>query len=238
MSGLPPVVLRYEGIDVVRDDMLEGGSKSRFSPFLIEGAREVVYGGPCAGGALLALSVIGRRLSIKVTLFYAARRPRNWHKNQRAAKANGATIYLVPTGYMTHVQAKAQAYAAARSALFLPLGFNVPQASEPFIDAMRQVRRRLDLPDEIWCATGSGMLARCLGVAFPDSEVLGVSVGLASRHDKQKFTENVRLIESGYAFAAPAKSRPLFPSSAEYDAKAWELCVRMLKGRPLFWNVL
>jgi hypothetical protein len=79
---------------------------------------------------------------------------------------------------------------------------------------MRQVHRTKRSPDEIWCAAGSGMLARCVSVAFPDSQVTGVSVGLASRHSKQKFTSNVRLIESGYAFASPARSQPPFPSSA------------------------
>jgi len=233
-----PIIQRFHGIDVVRDDLLEGGSKTRFLPFRTAGAREVVYGGPWCGAAALALSVIGRRDGFKVTLFYAARKPRNWHRNQRAAQKNGAKILQVPMGFMTHVQAKARAYADAHGARFLPLGFDLPQAAEPFIDELRKLRRRIGSPYEIWCATGSGMLARCLGVAFPDSRVIGVSVGLASRHDKQAFTPNVRLLPCTYDFSTPARTRPPFPSSPEYDSKAWELCVRQHHGRTLFWNVL
>jgi len=69
-----PIVQRFDGIDVVRGDLLEGGSKTRFLPFLMAGAREVVYGGPWCGGAALAFSVIGRLDGFKVTLFYAARK--------------------------------------------------------------------------------------------------------------------------------------------------------------------
>jgi hypothetical protein len=94
-------------------------------------------------------------------------------------------------GFMTNVQAKA--YARERGTLFLPLGFDVSQAAEPYIEVLRKVRRRLGSPDQVWCATGSGMLVRCLGVAFPESLVTGVSVGPASQHEKQAFTPNVRL---------------------------------------------
>jgi hypothetical protein len=83
---------------------------------------------------------------------------------------------------MTNVQKKARTYARQHGALFLPLGFDVPQAAEPYVEIMRGVRRSLGTPDQIWCATGSGMLARCLGVAFPESLVTGVSVGLGALH--------------------------------------------------------
>jgi hypothetical protein len=215
----PPVVMRYDGIDVVREDLLEGGSKTRFLPYLIEGAKEVVYGGPFCGAAALALSVLGRRLNIKVTLFYASRKPRNWHGNQRAAQRNGATIYLVPTGYMTNVQAKAKAYARERGALFLPLGFDVPQATEPYIEVLRKVAPSPGLARADLVHHGLGD-ARALSRRRL-SRVTGdrVCVGLASRHDKQAFTPNVRLIDSGYSFSAPARTQPPFPSRPEYDAR-------------------
>jgi hypothetical protein len=77
-----------------------------------------------------------------------------------------------------------------------------------------------------------------LGLAVPASRGIGVAVGLASRHDNQQFTPNVRLFGGGYSFSTPAKTQPSFRSSPEYDEKAWELCVRNGKGRTLFWNVL
>jgi hypothetical protein len=231
-----PVIEDRDGALVVRDDLLEGGSKSRFLPFLLEGAGEVVYGGPFCGGAPLALAVVGRELGIRVTLFYAKRKI--LHPRQRRCLSHGATIYQVPHGYMSNVQAKARTYAAAVGAKFLSLGFDVPAANDPFIAVMRGVQKRTGSPDQVWCATGSGMLARCLGHAFPDSEVVGVAVGLKSRHSEQSMPPNVRIVESSYDFAIETRAACPFPSDRNYDRKAWEIMLQQRRGSCLFWNVL
>jgi Pyridoxal-phosphate dependent enzyme len=228
----------YAGVRVVRDDLLEGGSKIRFLGHLIPAdTREVVYGGPFCGGAAVALSVLARQRGIRCTLFYAKRA--ELHARQRTALANGATIYQVRFGYMTTVQAKARRYAADHGALLLPLGFDRPAATAPFVEAMRGVRAQLGAPpSEVWCATGSGMLARCLALAFPDSRIHAVAVGLHSRWGAQAFPPNVQVRPAPYRFEQPARTRPPFPSCPNYDAKAWEICAA--EGRPgrLFWNVL
>lgn len=222
---------------VVRDDLLPGGSKIRFLPHLVKGAGEVVFGGPFCGGAPLALSVLGQQTGQKITLFYAARE--NLHPRQEAARANGANLVFVRPGYMTVVQSRAREYAAAAGALFLPLGFDVPAAEEPYVEVMREVRARVGSPAEVWCATGSGMLARCLGLAFPDSMIKAVVVGLASRHGKQAFGPNVQLLECGYRFEQEARGEvPPFPSCPNYERKAWELCASESRGSVLFWNIM
>lgn len=220
----------------VREDLLEGGSKVRFLPHLLGDAEEIVFGGPFCGGAPLALSVIGRVLNRRITLFYAKRK--KLHRRQLLALENGAEIYQVPYGYMTNVQAKARRYAEDAGALFLPLGFDVPKAADPFVEVMAGVRKRLGDFDQIWCATGSGMLARCLGVAFPNSEIRGVAVGLASRHERQEMPSNVNLLASPYKFQQETKAQCPFPSCGNYDRKAWEMMQEHRKGRVLFWNVL
>lgn len=232
----PPAIERHGAIDVVRDDQLEGGSKLRFLPFLTGGAGELVYGGPFCGGAALALSVIGREARQRVSLFYAKRAA--LHPRQRAALRNGAGLYQVAPGYLTNVQAKARAYAATTGALMLPLGFDRPEAEAPLDAALGAVRRRVGQPAQVWVAAGSGMLARCLGRAFPDSEICAVAVGLASRHSAQAFGPNVRLIPYPLDFAREAPRRAPFPACPNYDAKAWEMCAAMARGPALFWNVL
>lgn len=231
------VLERYAGdLIVVRDDLLdEGGSKLRFLPFLTAGADEVVFGGPFCGGAPLALAIAGKAAGQRVTLFYARRRDLHWR--QIRARELGARLEYVAPRYMTNVQAKARAYAASAGALFLPLGFDVPAAEEPFVAAMEAVRRRVGDPDEVWCAAGSGMLARCLGRAFPASAVHAVAVGLASRHEAQAFGPNIRLHPAAYRFEQETQAACPFPSCRHYDRKAWELCLSERRGRALFWNV-
>lgn len=222
---------------IVRDDLIEGGSKARFLPYLVEGAKEVVYGGPFCGGAPVALAAIGRKMKFQATIFYAQRA--NPHHRQLQVIRLGAKVHWVPMGFMSNVQAKARAYAQASGALFLPLGFDVPQAEEPFVEQMRQVRKHLRYdPDEVWCATSSGMLARCLGKAFPNSAIKAVTIGLKSRWEKQKFMGNVQLIDCRYRFEQEAKVLVPFPACPNYEAKAWELCAQQSKGRVLFWNVI
>lgn len=239
--GQDPLHLeRHHGVLVAREDLVEGGAKMRFLPYLVAGAKSVVFGGPFCGGAPYALSVYGRHTGTPVHLFFARRR--RMHRRQLAEIANGAHLHLVPPpAYMTVVQARARAFAESTGARFLPLGFDVPAAVDPFVRFLRGSRPALERDgpiDQIWCATGSGMLARTLGAAFPDIAVHGVVVGLASRNEAQNYGPNVRLhrvpwkFEQEVTFAAP------FPSCPNYDRKAWLLCKRIGRGRRLFWNVL
>lgn len=233
-----PIIERHGPALVVRDDLLAGGSKIRFLPHIVSDAREIVFGGPFCGGAPYALAVYGARMNTKITLFYAKRKDLHWR--QRVAFNLGANLYQVPAGRMTVVQKRARDYAAAHGALFLPLGFDIKHATEPFEAVMRGVRETVGHMDEVWCATGSGMLARCLGRAFPDAKVKGVVVGLRSRNQAQNFPPNVDLIECPYDFAEPCASAAPFDSCANYDAKAWEQMVarsRAPSGKVLFWNV-
>lgn len=230
-----PVLEKHGSITVVRDDLVEGGSKLRFLPFLTAGAKEVVFGGPCCGGAPYALSVLARETGLRVTLFFAKRKQKHW--KQRAELRNGARIFEVSPGYMTNVQAKARAYAEQAGALFLPLGFDVSAAVDPFCEAIARVRARVGNPDQVWCATGSGMLARCLASVFTNSEICGVTVGLASRHEAQAFPRNVRLVSTRYSFEQEARERCPFPSDPNYDRKAWAECEKHSRGSVLFWNV-
>jgi len=231
-----PIIDRHDRFLIVRDDQVPGGSKMRFLPYLVQDAKEVVFGGPFCGGAPYALSVWGQRTNTKITLFYAKRGKLN--PRQEKALRNGATIYQVPYGYMSNVQSKAKRYAKEHDALFLPLGFDVPQASDPFIQQMRNVRSMVGHIDEVWAATGSGMLARCLGEAFYPTPVNGVIVGLSSRNQKQNYPSNVTLHKYPKDFSWSCSYNAPFPSCGNYDRKAWELCHKLSKGTVLFWNVL
>lgn len=234
----PIIIEKHCGVDVLRDDLLAGGSKSRFLPELIKGQKEVVFGGPFCGGAPLCLAVYGQKMGIKVTLFYAKRN--ELHRNQKKALQHGATIYQVPFGYMSNVQSKAKKYCQDTGALFLPLGFDVPEANGPFISQMKEVRNKQGKYDEVWVANGSGMLTRCIANAFPDAIVKSVVVGLKSRNSKQPYPKNVELIECPYQFHQDCKTAPPFKSSENYDAKSWEQLMKRgtMGKRILFWNVL
>lgn len=237
----PPIVEEHAGFLVVREDKQPGGSKCRFLPLIpgVRQARELVFGGPFCGGAPYALATFGKREGIAVTLFYAKRRELHWR--QRAAFELGAQIYQVPAGRMAVVQHRARTYAADKGAMFLPLGFDVG-ATEGYEAWMRdELEPLVRGVQEVWCAVGSGMLARCLAKAFPYAQVCGVTVGLASRHKAQDFPPNVQLFGQPLLFEERHAVPAPFSSCANYDRKAWHVMrrsSRAAKGRALFFNVL
>jgi hypothetical protein len=239
---VPPVFSEATGgadckarITILRDDVLEGGSKLRAIPFIVGDADEVVFGGPFCGGAPHALSVWAREAGRRCSLFFAKRE--RLHSRQLAAIRNGANVQFVSPGYMTVVQKRARDYAAQKGALFLPLGLDVADGRAAMLEFAGRVRAQLGTPDEVWCATGSGMLATVLAAAFPDAEVRAIAVGLASRHAAQTFPANVRIEPAGVAFDRSITIAAPFPVCGHYEAKAWRVCCREARGSALFWNV-
>ncbi|NVJ90891.1 MAG: hypothetical protein HWE34_04495 [Methylocystaceae bacterium] len=221
-----PILENYEGVTVVRDDLLPGGTKSRFIlPFLKQNeGTEFVYATPPEGGAQVALAICAYQTGKQATLFVAKRRKRTAY-TQKAADY-GARIIEISPGWLNVVQARAQTYAKERNARLLPFGLNWPEAIKAISDAAYSINYT---PDEVWCAAGSGVLSQALKKAWPLSDIKTVQVG--------KNVENATHIAS-LRFGQKSKLKPPFPSNPFYDAKAWDLCQRYKgKGNILFWNV-
>jgi len=224
----------------VRDDLIAGGSKMRFLPQVLKAIPEerIVYASPFCGGAAVALSLTCKQLGKKAIIFYAKRT--DLHIRQRMVKADGTKIKWVhPFGYMSHVSSDARKYAHRTKSFFLDMGFHTPEAERLYIRAMAEVKKKIGSPEFIWCAAGSGMLAMCLGKAFPDSQVTGVSTGLKALKESKQFPPNVRLIDSGVHLTKTSKAIAPFPCCPNYDLKAWEkMIAQPITKSTLFWNVM
>ena len=226
----PPVVVEHDGIMVVRDDLFAGGTKARFLPMLFDGAQEVVYASPQEGGAQTALATVARALGKRMTIFVAKRAEP--HPRVRMAKALGARVFQVSPGYLSTVQARARDYCWRSGARLAPFGMDVPGAT----DAIAAAARMIDAsPDEVWCAGGSGGLARGLAQAWPGARLHVVAVG---RKLAPQEAGGATIHAYPLPFGREAKGKPPFPSDPNYDAKAWETATaRHGAGRVLFWNM-
>jgi hypothetical protein len=227
---LTPAFEQHDGICVVRDDLFPGGTKARFLDFVFEGADEVVYASPAEGGAQTALTTVARRLGKRATIF-VARRARPHARTLEAARL-GAKVVSVHPGYLSVVQARARDYCSRTGAQLVPFGVDMPEA----IAAVAEAARATGLhPDEVWCASGSGVLARGLAAAWPNARRHVVQVGRTlTANEVGGATIHVYPLP----FGREAKAKPPFPSDPHYDAKAWEQCeARKGPGRVLFWNV-
>jgi hypothetical protein len=225
-----PVVIEHEGVLVVRDDLFPGGTKARFLGTLFEGVDEVVYASPAEGGAQVALATVARQLGKQATIFVARRAIP--HPRTMEAAQIGAKVISVAPGYLSVVQSRARDYCARTGARLMPFGGDMPEAINTIAAAARATGVE---PDEVWCASGSGVLARGLAAAWPHARRHAVQVG-------RTLTPQDVLGAMIYVYPAPfssvARCTPPFPSDAGYEAKAWEVAMAHKgPGRIVFWNV-
>jgi hypothetical protein len=223
-----PVIVTTEGIRVVRDDLILGGTKRRvLEPLVAKSAStEFVYASPAYGYAQIALAYSCAAVGKTATVFVAKRKI--MHARTAEAKLAGARIVEVPHGYLSNVQAKARAYTDKTGAELLPFGLNTPE----FIDGLSEVAKTIPVdPFEVWSVAGSGVLTRALQKAWPCATFHAVRIG----HDPDAGRATVWRAQE--KFENVARIRPPFPSCDNYDAKAWSFVKEWAKSGALFWNV-
>ena len=233
-TNLPkPVIKEYDGIKVVRDDLLNGGTKRRAFTIYVKSKPEIdefVYASPRQGYAQLSLAYACRDLGKKCTVT-VPQGERYWLTNK--AVEVGANIIEVPMGYLTNIQAKAKKYCFNNGAHLIPFGGDHPV----IIEAMTQTALSLDInPTEVWTVMSSGVLSRGLQAAWPNAKVYGVRIGHNTTRIEQGRAETFK---SDYKFHQECKEpeRPPFPSSLTYDSKAWMFIKEHATKGSLFWNV-
>lgn len=227
LSFPKPVIQAHHGIDVVRDDLIQGGTKARFLHYLFDAHDTIVYATPAEGGAQVALAECAKLKGKQAVLFVAERKTPHFRTIQ-AAKA-GAIVYQVPHGYLSNVQSKARRYCQDKGAFYLEFGADMPLALEKIAQTARSIGREYQ---QVWCAAGSGVLARGLGIAFPHAAIHAVQIGRPP-HLPANAVLHVHPLEF-----SQRKANPDFPSCPHYDAKAWDVCRKEHQGQTLFWNVL
>ena len=222
-----PVVEEHNGVLVVRDDLLPGGTKMRAIMPLIESssAIEFVYASPAQGYAQVALAYCAALAGRRATVFTAARKAP--HPLTIRAQQAGAKIIPVAFGRLGNVQAKARTYAQQHGAFLVPFGCEDPRCMMGISEAARSIG--ID-PAEVWSVAGSGVLTRSLQHAWPDADFHAVVVGKANID-----TGRAKRIIHPQPFEHEADMRPPFPSASTYDAKAW--CHVIRRQDALFWNV-
>lgn len=224
---------KHAGIHVLRDDLLPGGTKSVLMPALEKhSATEYVYASPVYGGFQIAIAA---HFSSKAHIFCA--RHKNRHANTLNVLALGAKVTEIRPGYLSTVQARAREYCIGRAgAHMVPFGADDEQYIDILARRAHKVLAKLGFePNEVWCAVGSGTLARGILRATDTAVVHGVAVG------KEFGVVHPRLVMHRHKlpFHASAKATAPFPSMPNYDLKAWEMCQKQHNSKSvLFWNVL
>ena len=229
-----PVIEEHEKIQVVRDDLLGGGSKMRFADYLIksnEDIEEWVYGSsPATGYAQISLAALCRRYGKKAVVFMADRAWDKLHDYQIKALSEGADMRFVPNGMLSVTEKRARDYVEQDPTVrrLLPIGFD----HDTVIASIIRVALSIDVrPNEVWTVGSSVTLTRGLQLAWPDADYHCVTVGHRGDYGRAK------LYQCKIPFNKPAKVIPPFPSAITYDAKAWQFIKEHARTGALFWNV-
>lgn len=227
---------QHNGVHVLRDDLLPGGTKSIILPKILDPSKDYyVYASPVYGGMQIALAAYCRSIGKQAVIFCAKRKQP--HPNSLRAKASGAIIYQVPYGYLSNCQSKARDFVARNNAQLIEFGGNYPAAIQTIACRMRQLIHQMGSePDEVYCAAGSGTLLRGILAGTTKAKVTAVQIGAQLTVER-----NHRLVIVRYniPFEKECKLKAPFPSCPNYDLKAWDVCMRYKsRGKVLFWNVL
>lgn len=230
----PITIEKYGNINVVRDDLLPGGTKRRFIyKFLTShpNVKEWVYASPRVGYAQVALAHACKDLGLKATVVI----PKGKHFFLTTeAISLGANIIEVPMGFLTHIQHVAKKYASENTNCgLIPFGLDHPI----IIEEIKNIASSLNIkPKEVWTCISSGVLSRGLQAAWPDAKFYGVGVGHGTT-DRER--GRAHIFYSKYKFNQKCKldEKPPFPSSDYYDSKVWSFIKEHASDDALFWNV-
>ena len=231
-----PVIEEHDSITVIREDMVNGGSKARSGDFLIQSHPEIeewVYGSsPATGYAQVALAVLCKRHNKKAVLFMADRAKDNLTNLQERAIDEGADMRWVPNGMLTVTEKRARDYVSEKpeTRMLVPIGLD----HETVIASYCKIAKSINVnPKEVWTVGSSGTLTRGLQLAWPDAEFHCVCVGHKGNYGKAK------TYQCEIPFNKPVKNEdlPPFPSAPTYDAKAWPFIKKYASPGALFWNV-
>ena len=235
-----PVIKKYDDIYVLRDDLIEYGSKVRFLDYFVKSLspdiKEIVYCSPATGYAQISLPVVCKKYNKKTILFSAKRDLNNLHEYQKRGLSEGAEYKWIKNGRLTVTKSHSKKYVNdyPHERIELPLGLEHPLVLSSIVKVARECINFK--PSEIWTVVGSGTINRGLQLAFPDVPVHAVQVG-------HKLTERelgrAKLWVSPYKFDIPVKQEdaPPFRSAGTYDAKAWSFIKEHAKPQSLFWNI-
>jgi hypothetical protein len=226
-----PVIKTYEGVRVVREDLIVGSKVRAADPLLATcKQKKVVYVQPRTGLAGISLVDVARRHNKDVHLFMPASKRISYH--QACVIEQGATAHFHRIVRMPMLNRLAAKWSAENDALFVPLGLQHELATAGLIATAVKIKA----PDIVYVATSTGVLTRALQIAWPEAEFVSVCV---ARNMKAGELGRAKPVSHPQEFNTPAPPEvlPPFPTVPTYDGKVWQHIPKNTGKNVLFWNV-
>ena len=239
----PPIVIdrfvvkRNIKVNVVRDDILIGGTKQRALDIFINNCyNEYIYAGPAEGFAQIALSYVCFLYSKNATIFLA-KREKETLLTQKARELGASIKYINPPNRIQNLNQKAKNYAKKnKKRTLLPFGLDDPVYIAYLASRIKIAWGKKRKPKRLWLVAGSATILRALYTIFPDCFFLIVRVGKKIWPDQVEGIKH-KIYTSKLRFAQKAYITPPYESVITYDAKLWEFVEKYGKNGDYIWNV-
>lgn len=232
------VPFELEGVGecfVVRDDLIEVGSKGRFGDLLVSQIQTdtIAYVAPRVGFAAISLARLAAKYRKRLVLFCPAAAEPSLH--QLKAMELGAELRFVKIAAMPVLNKYAITWAMNNNAYFIPLGLKHPLVTAAIVKVcqlnIQQLGKRIT---DLWCAISTGVLSRGLQIGLPRHRHHSVAV---ARNLKDGEAGKANVYSHPASFHQEADMVPPFPSVLTYDAKVLDIMAAHAKPRALMWNV-
>tara|TARA_R110001592_G_scaffold96157_5_gene276351 strand:- start:20 stop:715 length:696 start_codon:yes stop_codon:yes gene_type:complete len=223
----------YKNLTILRDDLIEGGSKMRFIHKLLEPNKKgYIYCSMGYGAFQVALSVWCKQNNKKCVIFTPDKKLLD--KNTLKLYENGADVKLIKYGYTSVLNKRAKDFNINNDYQILHFGANCEIAIHSISDIMKQIIEKLGYePKNIYCAVGSGTLLSGILKGTKKSIIHGVIIG-------KKFNiehERIKLYKYPKPFSYESKLNIPFNSNKNYDRKVLEIALKHNIPKSFFWNV-
>jgi hypothetical protein len=234
-----PVVEKFGDKYILRADLAPGGLKSFGGERVIAETKHdtLTYCAPRQGHAMDAISMLAAMYNKKVVFFCPSSKRVSDHQGALFSYPH-VDMRFVRIAAMPVLNQYAKKWAKENNAQYLPLGLkDVPIVTAGLVNMANKITKQLGKePTEIWCAVSTGTMIRALQIGWPSADAYGIAV---ARNIHKGEIGDAKVVSATMPFlkAHPTAKTMPFPSTAAYDAKAWDAFVANGKPGSIFINV-
>jgi hypothetical protein len=234
-----PVVEKFGDKYILRADKAPGGLKAFGGERVIAETKHdtLVYCAPRQGHAPDAIAMLAEMYNKKVVFFCPSSKEVSNHQGALFAYPH-VDMRFFRIAAMPVLNLYAKKWAEENDAQYLPFGLTGnAMVTAGLVNMANNVTKIIGHePTEIWCAVSTGTMVRALQIGWPNAQPYGVAV---ARNIHKGEIGDAKVVTATMPFLKPhpiADEMP-FPSTAAYDAKAWEGFVKNAKPGAIFINV-
>lgn len=241
VGGMPrPVVEKYGKSQwILRADLAPAGLKAFGAEKLISETESdtLVYVAPRVGHAPDAIAALAQMYGKRCVFFCPASKEISRHQRSLLSYDN-VELKFFRIAAMPVLNSYAKKWAEERGAAYLPFGLTgTPLVTAGLVNLCRMVTEEIGWePSAAFMAVSTGTMIRALQIGWPDADMYGVAVARNMHKGEigraMVFPHNLPFLRNEHPLL-----RPPFPSTANYDAKAWTTFKELGVAQSIFINV-